>query len=1146
MPTTTPFQDWALSLLHARGLEAPDGRLLYAYRLDNAEFRELETLLKGKLALYRQAWHLRGNSNLTPLGVIAERVSGFPALFVLYAAEWWRQRYDGSGFSWEPILCDLGADINGWNQAQRSGCVTRGLKDWRLSLHETAGLRYIGAIALQGGLPMRLLAAARGALGRLLRSVLKEATKAPVTSIDIQNWVRSLDHYLPLTYRQPQIHVLLAEVIVTVLRLKEEAGLTESAGAVSELERRIPGWRDSFPLPVEDIDAQGLIEQLIRDAADVRVGRQTRLFVVERHLERNHDGSWQLRSLLPLTDAVDVAPLAKIFSTEGAELPRFLGLTLAAADGRHTTSLRRLAGQDKYRIDRRPWEFFAVQAVAEHVLHLSAPDGRVWSATAPRGEALDEDLPWVFDARDESRKWLRQGSGAVATNEALVALPARWSPVDGAQSSITPEDRLEAFERQVFRVRGDARFARDDRICRIRTGRADAREETYEWYGQRLWQAIVRPPMGFLGKPRLYQVDENNHSQAVAGEPGWCPLGGNRATLNTPLGPVQMWYPATGEVRHRAHMLILPPAARMVLEFGDATSGRIRLQRWGAISLRVNHPGVAAEVALENEDLIVSLRVSSQVRVPEWIEADVYWAHTAQPARLHLPFPALGARVFAADGRDLQPGSLLAANQLLGVRVICLGGNPSAMPRMSLEFRLDGREKKLAFPITPPANSIQAEIRLQDFASEIAQLLANDDSPDAQIKAVVRIGNESSAQLHIARYACCLERSDDSSVFLEEGSLHHLSPEALLVLPVLALRLETPGEEPERLQPLTSEGVPTGAWAFVQESREPGSWLIYPATDSLIAFRPTLWTIAGDRRAVGSLTQAIGIVETAQREVALGEAIRVLVADFLAPEWTDVERLAAQLGHLPLVTLDLWRRFARSGEAMAALALRFASLPPSFIERFSSELPFAWETVPFAAWRDAICNLRRQCETSYGEGVGTVVFRSHLEGRIGELTSLHPALYNLLGFAHAAVTGEIPKEIRLFRELGSDSIANRLFVGSDSPLQRLLRNLADGVDHQVQWPTFFNARIAIARNDRNHGNLLCPERFDSRDGVINLPVLLAIQSATGGTQEWFADSGLVHELRRHLTFDPDWFVDAFNWSIARCLAAGLLDSDFAR
>ena len=101
---------------------------------------------------------------------------------MLYAAEWWRQRYDGSGFAWDPILRDIGVSLDSWNPNQRSQCIKNGLTEWGLRLNETPGMRYIGTIALQGGLPMKLLAQAKGPLGRLLRGVLREAIKGSIVN----------------------------------------------------------------------------------------------------------------------------------------------------------------------------------------------------------------------------------------------------------------------------------------------------------------------------------------------------------------------------------------------------------------------------------------------------------------------------------------------------------------------------------------------------------------------------------------------------------------------------------------------------------------------------------------------------------------------------------------------------------------------------------------------------------------------------------------------------------------------------------------------------------------------------------------------------------------------------------------------------
>lgn len=1136
-----PFHAWKSNLLRNRELKAPDGRHLYAYRLKSGEFRSLEALLKNRLAHHQQAGYRLGYGRPISLGLISEQVSGFPALFVLYAAEWWRQRYDGSGWSWQPILRDLGVNPEDWNASERSTCITKGLQDWGLSPRESGGLRYLGTIALQGGLPMRLLAEARGGVGNLLRGVLKEATRSKVTVHDIQGWVQSLEGHLPRTYRQPEIHVLLAQVVATVLHLKEEAELTQSDDAIARLEQRVPSWRERFPLPVNDANARGLIEQLIRDAAAARIERQAILFRVERALEQDSDGLWHLRSslILPDKDNIESAKLERLFAEEPNGLPRLLDMTLVVAGRDQTLSLRRLAGHDKYRIQRRPCGASDRNAADEHILRLSAADGRIWNSPAPRGEELDDDLPWVFDAREESPPLLRQGAGSVPTQEALAAVPPDWVAAPEAGGTVTLEGNIQNPKKRLYRIRGTVRFsAPHGESCRIRTGRADANEENYAWIGQRLWQKFIRPGMAFLGKPQLYQVDDEGRSQPITGEPCWRPLGANSVNGCDLLGPVEMRYPATGEVKHRARMVILRTDANLRLEFTDAGSGRIHLGNWGAISAHALSANMISETSRAGDNLTISLRVTAGQRAPEWVEFDVHWPHTPTAVRLRLPYPAEGARIYDANSHELRFGALLAANQLLGVRIHALGGDPAAMRRMSLEFRLNGSSKESSYDIFPPKDSIQLEIRLQDYAVEIAHLLANDDSPDATIGAVLRIGGKKATAFRIARYACRMERDTDR-VHLDASGIELLEPDELAALSVMALRLEYPGEEVAHLTALTTEGVATGAWEFAPETREPGSWLIFPASTASLPFRPILWTISGAVAADGHIAQSIGITQLAERESALDTAIETIADDFLDSGWVDVDRLINQVGHLPLVTLDLWRRFGRSAGGMTALAIRFATLPSGFLERFAQELPFSWETVPFAAWRRAIEQLKQQCDSQCG-AASEIVFKFHIGKRIDELSSLHPALTYLLGFARASALNEDHLEIRACRHPQALPKLNEiLFSGDQSLLQRLLRNNADVGKEVVQWPTAFNCWVDEARQKPLSVALLC-NKSDYRDGLINLPILLAIHVVTNATREWFEISHLIHDLRAHITFDSDWFTEAYNLSIARCLAAGLL------
>ena len=81
---TLPLSNWKRQLLADHGLSRPDGRPLYAYRLTEQQFETLGSSLCGKLND-----HLKYNS----LGFLSDSDYHFCALFILYAAEWWRRRY---------------------------------------------------------------------------------------------------------------------------------------------------------------------------------------------------------------------------------------------------------------------------------------------------------------------------------------------------------------------------------------------------------------------------------------------------------------------------------------------------------------------------------------------------------------------------------------------------------------------------------------------------------------------------------------------------------------------------------------------------------------------------------------------------------------------------------------------------------------------------------------------------------------------------------------------------------------------------------------------------------------------------------------------------------------------------------------------
>ena len=115
--------------------------------------------------------------------------------------------------------------------------------------------------------------------------------------------------------------------------------------------------------------------------------------------------------------------------------------------------------------------------------------------------------------------------------------------------------------------------------------------------------------------------------------------------------------------------------------------------------------------------------------------------------------------------------------------------------------------------------------------------------------------------------------------------------------------------------------------------------------------------------------------------------------------------------------------------------------------------------------------------------------------------------------------------------------ANQLFHGEHSRVQRLLH-----VNREtMRWPDGFEAQIQAARMD-GHGQYFCPQSFGLRDPVINAPVLLALNAVSGDSINLVGDEmNQIETIRNIQSFDPEWFAEAFDLTIARCIATGAIN-----
>lgn len=1109
------FKIFKDSLLQRHDLPSPDGRALYEYRLTAEEFHKLKEVLR----------------RFQPDQVL--QFTEFSALFVLYASEWWRRRYDGSGFSWEPILRSLDVDPEIWTPTQRSQCVKEGLAAWCLPLRKHGGLRFLGTVAVQGGLPLRLLSEARGGIGRLLSRVLQLAEGGEVAGPEIKGWVESLRKWLPESYRQDIIYELLAQMILFALKLKQEAELS-SGDAVAVLDRKIPGWKDRFPVTMESDHARMLVEQLVRDAANVRIRRVKSCLPVERMLEKRDEAQWSLVSRIELPDTLTFSELSQLFGIEDEIcLPRVATLRLIAGEKIASTKLRSLAGRDAYRIELAEFSFLDDAAREEHLLQLSAPDGQCWKVEALRGESLDETLPWLFSGDlDLPHEFLKQGSGRVADSEVFVALSGEWTHGNNADSPFQKKGTLSVEQRTLFRVHGDATLeGADGESFTLHTGRADAGDRQLAWQGNRVWLDFLQPRRAYKGMPELCQLDDEGHRHPVQGRPR-CRVMGNSASTEA-LGPVTLEYPPHGIAQIRTRILLLPDQAS--LEYGevDASGGSVRFSSWGISTVRVVEPlSLQQKCATEGEITSLSVAVGGGHRTPEWMTVELLWPHTTSTARIRLPVPASGVRVFDGDGKELQSGHKIAVDDFAGVRIVL---NRSSTPSEKRMLTIEAVSSHLCrqFPLRTLPGVLSADIALIDYETDIQHLLSLNDSPDAAVTLSVSSSREANMfTLKITRYAAMIDKEQGTDQLAIDA--HRFDLDQLNGLQVLAARLEHPADEPIELKPVLSEGVHTGRWEFAPEKREPGTWLIYPSTDTRISLRPVVWPILNLNEGLkhyssdDDLIEAIAIPRQHERENHIVTVIEAMADNFQHNAWQTVEQLANQFGHLPLATLDLWRMFTRSSCGMAALVFRLGTLPNNFYRRFERELPFAWETVSLRARKQAMDRLQKQCG-NYPDA-SNIIFKDRLEKRLSALRSDSGALSYLPGIAAGDFDEKEKRELGLLKEHVASHAKKELCDGENSKLMILRRNHAD-----EEWPSGFEEILHQARNNPEVEKFLVADQNEYRNGVINMPVVAAIAAVRDQSNEFFPTPKSIHQLRTAKAFDRQWFDDAYNLTIARYL-----------
>lgn len=255
---------------------------------------------------------------------------------------------------------------------------------------------------------------------------LKQA-RLPSNDVELADAVADHANGLPESLCQREIYELVAQMIMTALRLKQEYRIEGTADPISALDQAYPDWRGDFPLALDDDAAQRLLAGLVREANQTSLANELAAFSVIRVLAPIADGMYALQSSIAHPSVLSAESLVAQFELASAEdLPRYFNIDVAVNERVPLTVGRQILGTQNASVSlaaqRSKW--VASDALNEHLLYLRDTTGDLHDGPVaiPGGESICLDEPLVFADRDHMLRFVGSGNLRLPEVEVFLAI----------------------------------------------------------------------------------------------------------------------------------------------------------------------------------------------------------------------------------------------------------------------------------------------------------------------------------------------------------------------------------------------------------------------------------------------------------------------------------------------------------------------------------------------------------------------------------------------------------------------------------------------------------------------------------------------------------------------------------------------------
>lgn len=890
--------------LSDRELNEFDGRILCRYQMSNNEFLVLENLLK-RITL----------ANPDKLTTI------IPALFVLYTSESWRRNFSGDHWTWMTVLNNLN---QGDLKSIRNKYVKKGFRFLKRELRKTENAtRYLGSIAIESGIPIKILENEQNNLTGVIKDIFKSLENAISNKVPIELVKNIALNRLPITYHNDRFFLLLYDFSKALQSLSIKYKLEDLNNPMAYLDQNHADWKNELPIVINQQN-KNFFNTLLSDVAEITRTINNKLNV--SYFLKNDNGNNSLHFNVTLKKGVYLPEVLGVTQEDFKQLPnRFILVKNQGDDIIHIGYFDKLGNGEKFRVENLAENDVAVSFTEDTFYYLSDFDDNIKiELNLNTVNFKNNDTPLIFI--NDKNQWKLKAVGSskliestykvLCVNDSVVSqgielpfnipnyklfeLNKEVSIInnDGSVFKINFSQTLDCNRFELLRVNNGLKFAESENNS-IFVGFPNLLK--YNSNGR------------YLGRFRTddLQVLINNNWMSISGATNICGRVKLRLCLNE-ITEFSSW------------INVLPKK----IEFNIQQNKR---------EITLNNLPLNSSITVQNENFEINNNTLTYSKnIPGYTKLILQSKNSDKPVIVKLPLPVQGS-FFTKQGELLANKSYLSVNQLKGLR-LCIFNLSNRVTNKSVQIKLQksGITSSKRYLIEAYGSK---EISLLNLQDELVRLFSIENSPDSII--TLESDNQS---LVIRKYSSAPYFCDDNKGYK---------------FPINNSKVNIFRLDQDFSVKKTKEIFINQETQLLENEPDEGIYFIFSPDESENYFRPVALiknvesvnfddsTNFNDWR----FSEISKINDKRVRKRAIKQRLKTIACDYSNEEWSDnIIPLSEYFkkSSLTLSSLDIFKHAAYSDTVLASL---FFYLDNDFIYQLSNEFSVVWRKIAISKWK---------------------------------------------------------------------------------------------------------------------------------------------------------------------------------------------------